>query len=31
LIELSNDYEILETYPGQIDSMDVIKIIKLNS
>ncbi|MBC1350178.1 lipoprotein [Listeria welshimeri] len=31
LIELSNDYEILETYPGQIDSIDVIKIIKLNS
>ncbi|MBF2465809.1 lipoprotein [Listeria welshimeri] len=31
LIELSNDYEILETYPGQVDSMDVIKIIKLNS
>ncbi|EAD8760259.1 DUF3221 domain-containing protein, partial [Listeria monocytogenes] len=25
------DYKIQETYPGKIDSMDVIKIIKLNS
>ncbi|EAF5031697.1 DUF3221 domain-containing protein, partial [Listeria monocytogenes] len=24
-------YKIQETYPGKIDSMDVIKIIKLNS
>ncbi|MCD7662632.1 lipoprotein [Listeria monocytogenes] len=31
LIELSDDYKIQETYPGKIDSMDVIKIIKLNS
>ncbi|EAC4305267.1 lipoprotein, partial [Listeria monocytogenes] len=30
LIELSDDYKIQETYPGKIDSMDVIKIIKLN-
>lgn len=31
LIELSDDYKIQETYPVKIDSMDVIKIIKLNS